>query len=113
MCGASLPPTVRSNKKKRSIGEVAEMKVLKTLGVGVMVVALLIAIPFSAIALNLTFGQDHHDMMPNRSSTGMGGMMSSNQTTSATTTTTAADLTIIHVQKGCHVWSNGTSQMPM
>jgi plastocyanin len=108
---ALLPPTVKSNKKKRSTGEVAEMKVLKTLGVGAMVVALLIAVPFTAIALNLTVGQDHHDMMPNRSNTGMGGMMSSNQTTP--TTTAAADLTIIHVQKGCHVWSNGTSQMPI
>jgi plastocyanin len=98
-------------EEARSTGEVAEMKVLKTLGVGVMVVALLIAVPFSAIALNLTFGQDHHDMMPNRSNTGMGGMMSSNQTTP--TTTAAADLTIIHVQKGCHVFSNGSAQMPM
>jgi plastocyanin len=104
---------IKQEEEARTTGEVAEMKVLKTLGIGVMVVALLIAVPFSAIALNLTFGQDHHDMMPNRSNTGMGGMMSSNQTTPTTATATAADLTIIHVQKGCHVFSNGSTQMPV
>jgi len=38
---------------------------------------------------------------------GMTGVTASTPQTSA-----AADqLTIIHVQKGCHVWSNGTAQM--
>lgn len=42
----------------------------------------------------------------------MGGM-----TTSGTQTTQAAlasqKLTILHVQRGCHVWSDGTAQTPM
>lgn len=86
------------------------MKTLKAVGVGLMVVGLMIAVPLAAIAINLTAGQDHNDMMPNlSSSTGMGSMsMSGTQAGSA-----ADQLTIVHVQKGCHVWSNGNQQMPM
>jgi len=88
------------------------MRGLKALGVGLAVVGLLFAVPAAAIALLLTVGQ--HDKsttdataMPHMSSTGMGGMA-----TSGTQAGVAADqLTILHVQKGCHVWSNGTAQM--
>src|SRR5262249_49921249 len=91
-------------------GEVAKMKTFKAVGVGLMVFGLLFAVPLAAIAINLTVGQ--HDTtnsvaMPHMSSSGMGGMSMSGTQTSAA----AEQLTIIHVQKGCHVWSNGTSQM--
>jgi plastocyanin len=86
------------------------MKGLKALGVGVAVVVVLFAVPAAALALLMTVGQDDHsttNAMPHMSSAGMGGMM-----TSGTQTGAAADqLTILHVQKGCHVWSNGTAQM--
>ncbi len=88
------------------------MKGLKALGIGFGVVGLLFAVPAAAIALLLTVGHDNQSTtanttMPGMSSTGMGGM-----TGSATQTSAVADqLTIVHVQKGCHLWSNGTAQM--
>lgn len=84
------------------------MKTFKAVGIGLMVVGLLIAVPLAAIAINLTVGEDHNDMTPNlSSSTGMGGMSMSGAQLGAA----AGQLTIIHVQKGCDVWSNGTQQM--
>lgn len=86
------------------------MKGLKVVGIGLAVVGLLFAVPAAALALLMTVGQDDHsttNAMPHMSSTGTGGMM-----TSGTQTGTAArQLTILHMQKGCHVWSNGTTQM--
>jgi len=88
------------------------MKALKAFGVALMVVALVIAVPVSALALVMATTNNHQPAtasgmhMPGSD---MAGMMGS-QTASATTT--AADqLTIIHVQKGCHVWSDGSRQM--
>ena len=49
--------------------------------------------------------------MPHMSSTGMGAMATS--TTAGTAAAVASQLTILHVQRGCHVWSDGTAQMPM
>ncbi len=92
------------------------MKGLKALGVGAAVVVVLFAVPVSAVALLLAVGHDDQattqtTTMPHMSSTGMGAMAPS--TTAATTTAVAYQLTILHVQKGCHVWSDGTSQTPM
>ena len=91
------------------------MKGLKTLGVRLAVVTLLFAVPTAAVAPLLTVGQHSSAntvaaSMPQMISNGMGGMTSSNQTT---TTAAAADLTNVHVQNGCHVWSDGSAQMPM
>ena len=89
------------------------MKALKAIGVGLMVVGFLIAVPLAAIAVNLTVGEQSQSTttikatMSHMASTGMGGM-----TASATQSKPVADqLTIVHMQKGCHDWSNGTAQM--
>lgn len=88
------------------------MKALKTLVVGLAVIGLLFAVPAAAIALIVTVGHDDQATasratMPHMSSTGMGGLARS-----ATQTAAVADeLTIVHVQKGCHVWANGAEQM--
>ncbi len=105
-----------NNNDAISTGEVAEMKGVKTLGVGLAVLTVLFGVPTAAFALLLTVGQGSNAKtttvsMPQMQSGGMGGgMIASNQT--ATTPAAAVDLAIIHVQKGCHVWSNGTSQVP-
>jgi plastocyanin len=85
------------------------MRGLKVVGIGLAVLGLLFAVPAAAVALLMTVGQDDHsttNAMPHMSSSGMGGMM----TSGAQTGTAAGQLTILHVQKGCHVWSNGTTQ---
>ena len=87
------------------------MKALRTLGVGLMVVTLVIAVPVAAIALNLAMvGNDHPATASgmHMSGSGMAGMMGSQN---GTTTTAADQVTIIHVQKGCHVWSDAGKQM--
>jgi len=86
------------------------MKVLRALGVGLMVVTLVIAVPLAAIALNLAMvGNDHPAAVSgmHMSGSGMAGMMGSQNST----TTAADEVTIIHVQKGCHVWSDAGKQM--
>ena len=88
------------------------MKGLKALGIGFAVAGLLFAVPAAAIALLMTVGRDHQSTttsatMAHMSSTGMGG-----KTGSATQTSPVADqLTIVHAQTGCHLWSKGTAQM--
>jgi plastocyanin len=79
-----------------------------------MVVGLLIAVPLAAIAVNLSVGGEGQSTttvkatMPHMASTGMGGGV----TASATQSKPVADqLTIVHMQKGCHDWSNGSAQM--
>jgi hypothetical protein len=87
------------------------MKALRTLEVAAMVVVLLIAVPVAAIALDLVAGNGDHATTNNgihMSGAGMTGMMGSAQ---GRTTASAADVTIIHVQKGCHVWSDAGKQM--
>lgn len=93
------------------------MNGLKTLGVGLAVLTLLFAVPVSALTLLYAVGSGSHAKtvtasMPQMASDGMSGIgiTSSSPTTLAAA---AAGLTIIHVQKGCHVWSNGSAQMPM
>jgi plastocyanin len=93
--------------------EVSEMKHLQTLTIGLAVVGLVTAVPVAAIGLLYTVGSDNHwattnATMPHMSSAGMSGMMGS-----VTQAGPSADqLTILHVQKGCHVWSDGTEQAP-
>src|SRR3954451_11101789 len=108
-------PTVRRRKPGgESSGEVTEMKGLKALGVGVAAVVVLFAVPVSAVALLLAVGHDDQatnqtTTMPHMSSTGTGARGTS--TTAATTAARAGanQLTILHVQRGCHVWSDGTA----
>jgi plastocyanin len=77
-----------------------------------MVAGLLIAVPLAAIAVNLAAGDNNGSTTtaarPHMSSSGMAGMMSSS---TAKATPVADQLTIVHMQKGCHDWSNGTSIM--
>jgi hypothetical protein len=86
------------------------MKALQALGVALMVVALVVAVPVAAIALNLAMASNDQPATASgvhMSAAGMAGMMGSQNGT-----TTAADqVTIIHVQKGCHVWSDSGRRM--
>ena len=79
-----------------------------------MVVGLLIAVPLAATAVILSVGGEGQSTttakatMPHMTSGGMGGGV----TASAAQSKPVADqLTIVHMQKGCHDWSNGTAQM--
>jgi len=87
------------------------MRGLKTVGVGLAVLIVLIGVPVAALVLDLTVGQSSKSP-----TVSMGRMHSGAMGTIASPTqpaaTVPADLTIIHVQRGCHVWSDGTSQMP-
>jgi len=77
----------------------------KFLGLGLMLIGLLIAVPVAAIALNVAGGSS--DGSTGAVKTSMPNMMGA--TTSATAAPAADQLTIVHMQKGCHDWSNGTS----
>jgi hypothetical protein len=91
---------------------VTKVKGLRAIGVGLIVVGLLIAVPLAAIAVNLSVGGDDQSTnsvsgMPHMSSSGMGAIMG--PTTPAKPV--ADQLTIVHMQRGCHDWSNGTARM--
>lgn len=94
------------------------MKGLKAVGVGLAVVGVLFAIPATAIALLMAVGDNNNSVtagttaMPHMSKSGMVGMgaVTAGGTQAAAA---AADLTILHVQRGCHVWSDGKVQTPM
>lgn len=87
------------------------MKALRAIEVALVVVGLLIAVPLAAVAIDMWAGNDDHVATMNgthMSTAGMVGMMGSQTGAPAT----AADqLTIVHVQKGCHVWSDAGKQM--
>jgi plastocyanin len=95
------------------------MKSLENVAAVVAFVVMLVAIPAAAIAVDATMG--HDSVMPAAltttpmSSSNMAGMSSSGAmmgSATAPAATSAADqLTIVHVQKGCHVWSKGAMQM--
>lgn len=87
------------------------MKALRALEVAAVVVVLLIAVPVAAIALDLAAGNGDHATTGTRmhmSGAGMAGMMGS--FAGRRSTAAAVDVTIIHVQKGCHVWSDAGKQ---
>ena len=86
------------------------MKAIRTLEAALVVVGLLIAVPLAAIAIDLAASDngDHVVMTGSQMPTGMTGMMGSQSSAK----TQPADLTILHVQKGCHTWSDGTNQSP-
>ena len=87
------------------------MKALKTLGVGLALLIVFVGVPVAALAID--FMVDHNSTSPTVSMGGMqNGAMGAMATQTQSTTTAAADLTIIHAQKGCHLWSDGSSQMP-
>ena len=92
------------------------MKGLKTVGVVFAVVGVLFLIPVASVALVLAVGHDNDTTAAtttrHMSTTGMAGMMASG-TRTAQTAVASQKLTILHVQRGCHVWSDGTAQTPM
>ena len=95
------------------------MKGMKTLGVGFAVVGVLFLIPVASVALVLAVGNDSSSTatattrhMSTAGMANMGGMMASG-TQTAQTAAPSQTLTILHVQRGCHVWSDGTAQAPM
>lgn len=86
------------------------MKAVRTIEVALVVIGLLIAVPLAAIAIDLSAGNDDHVATMNGTHMSTAGMAGMGSQTGATTT--AADqLTIVHVQKGCHVWSDAGKQM--
>jgi plastocyanin len=95
------------------------MKGMKALGVGLAVVGVVFLIPVASVALLLAVGDDNGTTstaaprhMSNAGMANMGGMVSSG-TQTAQTAVASQKLTILHVQRGCHVWSDGTAQTPM
>ena len=96
----------RRNEEESS-GEVTEMKALRTVEVALVVVGLLIAVPLAAIAIDLSASNDDHIATAGTHMSNA-GMMGS-QTQGATKR--ADEVTIVHVQKGCHVWSDAGKQM--
>ena len=95
------------------------MKGLKTVGVVFAVLGVLFLIPVASVALLLAVGEDNGTTttattrhMSNAGMANMGGMMASG-TQTAQTAAASQKLTILHVQRGCHVWSDGTAQTPM
>jgi plastocyanin len=91
------------------------MKGLRAVTAVLGVVVLLVAVPVAAIAIDTLAVSDDHAATPPMSS-GMSGMSSSGGMMASGSATVAApaaeELTIVHVQKGCHVWSTGAAQMP-
>ncbi len=88
------------------------MRGLKTLGVGLAVLILVAGVPVAALAID--FMVDQNSKSPTMSMGGMNnGAMATMATQSQPSSPARADLTIIHAQKGCHLWSDGSSQMPM
>ena len=88
------------------------MRALRAIEVALVVVGLLIAVPLAAIAIDLSASNDDHVAAMNgkhMSNAGMSGMMGSQ--TQGNATTAANQVTIVHVQKGCHVWSDAGKQM--
>ena len=85
------------------------MKAFKALGMWLLVVGLLITVPLAAIAVVLTVDQRENTRVasPHMSAPAMGRMSISG----AQSRTSSDQLTIIHVQKGCHVWSTGATRM--
>ena len=83
------------------------MKALRTVEVALVVVGLLIAVPLAAIAIDLSASNDDHIATAGTHMSNA-GMMGS-QTQGATKR--ADEVTIVHVQKGCHVWSDAGKQM--
>jgi hypothetical protein len=88
------------------------MRGLKTLGVGLALLILVAGVPVAALAIDLMV--DQNSKSPTISMGGMNnGTVATMATQSQPTSPAPADLTIIHAQKGCHLWSDGSSQMPM
>ena len=96
------------------------MKGMKALGVGFAVVGVLFLIPVASVALVLAVGDNDNTTaaattrhMSNAGMASVGGGMMSSGAPAAQTTVASQKLTILHVQRGCHVWSDGTAQTPM
>jgi hypothetical protein len=87
------------------------MKALRTLGVALMVVTLVIAVPVAAIALNLAMASNDQPATASGTHMSAAGMFAMMGSRNGATATAADQLTIIHVQKGCHVWSDAGKQM--
>jgi plastocyanin len=88
------------------------MRGLKTLGIGLALLIVVVGVPVAALAVDFMVGHDRTASAVSMDGTQhgtMGSMMKPNQSTN----TAAADLTIVHAQKGCHLWAEGSSQMPM
>lgn len=87
------------------------MRALRTIEAALVVVGLLIAVPLAAIAIDMSASNDDHAATVNgthMSNPGMSGMMGSQ--IQGKPTTVAEQITIIHAQKGCHVWSDAAKQ---
>jgi plastocyanin len=94
------------------------MKGLKALGVWFAIAGVLFSVPVAAVALILAVGHDgriatHTTAMPHMSNGAMANMGAAMGSGGQTQTGAAnAELTILHVQRGCHVWSDGKVQTP-
>ena len=103
--------TIEGRHKTESSGEVTTMRALRTVEGALVIVGLLIAVPLAAIAIDMSASSDDHMATANgshMSNPEMSGMMGSQ--TEGKPTTAAEQITIIHAQKGCHLWSDAGKQ---